>query len=348
MRAHSMMPTELIQRGRVGWIVAQDVRNAQGKRIIKKGAILDRAAFESLSQADSAVLHVVEPGPDDVHEDEAGHRLAMAVSGSGIRVKGPVLSRYNLIAERKGVLHIDPELIFALNQIPGISVFTHLDRQSVLPGKIVAGVKVTPLTVPKPDLDRAESIVRDSGGSAICVRPFQQLRVAVIATEGLSESLRQRFSESVDRKIRWYGSRLTAIRFIRSDPAAVTEELRSLLSESDVLLMAGGNTLDPLDPALLGVAEAGGRMVHFGAPSHPGSMFWLAEIGDVPVINLASCSMYSSVTFADLILPLILSGERLDENAIDRFGYGGLLDREMRFRFPDYDQDVSDEEFEDG
>lgn len=348
MRAYSMTPTELMQHGSDGWIMAQDVRNVQGKRIIKKGEILDRAAFEALNEADCTELHVVEPGPDDVHEDEAGQRLAAAIAGSGIRVKGPVLSRYNLIAGRQGVLHIDPDLIVALNRIAGISVFTHLDLQSVLPGKIVAGVKVTPLTVPKSDLVRAETTVRNCGGSAVYVKPFQRLRVAAIATEGLSQNLRQRFSDSVDRKIRWYGSTLTAIRFIRSDPTAVSQELRQLLPESDVLLMAGGNTLDPLDPALLGVAEMGGRMVHFGAPSHPGSMFWLAEIDDVPVVNLASCSMYSSVTFADLILPLIMSGERLDENAIDRFGYGGLLDREMRFRFPDYDRDVSDEEDQDG
>ncbi len=56
--------------------------------------------------------------------------------------------------------------------------------------------------------------------------------------------------------------------------------------------------------------------------------------------------MYSSVTFADLILPLVMTGERLTEADIDRFGYGGLLDREMRFRFPDYDSDVSGEEDE--
>ncbi len=69
--------------------------------------------------------------------------------GNGIRVKGPVLSRYNLIASVKGVLRIDPQFIFAINQIPGLAVFTHLDRQPVLPGKIVAGVKITPLAVPE-------------------------------------------------------------------------------------------------------------------------------------------------------------------------------------------------------
>jgi hypothetical protein len=346
MRAHKLTAKELIDQGSEGWIVAQDVRSTQGKRIIKKGAILDRDAFESLIQADGALVHVVEPDPEDVHEDEAGRRLAEAVAGEGVRVKGPALSRYNLVADRKGVLRIDPELIFAVNRIPGLSVFTHLDRQAVLPGKIVTGVKITPLTVPERDIARAERLLRQAPNSAVRVVPFEHKHVAVIATEGLSEKLRDRFTDSIEQKIGWYGSDITSIRFVASDAGSVTQAMRDVLQTADIILVAGGNTLDPLDPAFLALEAVGGQMIHYGAPSHPGSMFWLAEVGDVPIFNLASCSMYSSVTFADLILPLAMTGERLTEEEIDRFGYGGLLDREMRFRFPPYEFDVSDEENE--
>ncbi len=344
MRAHSLTAVQLIDQGKEGWIVAQDVRSCQGKRIIKKGAILDRVAIEALSDADDGPIHVVEPGRHDIHEDDAGLRLSRAVAGQGVRVKGPVLSRYNLIASVKGVLRIDPQFIFAINQIPGLAVFTHLDRQPVLPGKIVAGVKITPLAVPDEDLARAECLAREHRDALIRVMPFEPKRVAVIATEGLSEKLRERFNSSIDQKIGWYGSRLTDVRFVSSECHAVAAALRELVPKNDVMLMAGGNTLDPLDPTLLAISELGGQMIHYGAPSHPGSMFWLAEIGDIPIVNLASCSMYSSVTFADLILPLVMAGEHLTEDEIDRFGYGGLLDREMRFRFPPYDEDVSSEE----
>ena len=347
MRAHSLTVQELIKQGKDGWIVAEDIRSTRGRRIVKKGAVLDRVVFESLSQANDIVVHVVEPGPDDLHEDEAGRRLTEAIAGDGIRIKGPALSRYNLVADRKGVLRIDPQLIFSINQISGLSVFTHLDRQAVLPGKIVAGVKVTPLTVPERDIERAEQLIQSGGGSAVCVTPFQHKQVAVIATEGLSEKLRDRFSKSVDQKIDWYGSSVSEIRFVASAPDEITNALRELLSVNDVILVAGGNTLDPLDPAFLAIENVGGHMIHYGAPSHPGSMFWIAEVGGIPVINLASCSMYSSYTFADLILPLVMTGERMTEAEIDRFGYGGLLDRDMRFRFPPYDEDTSNEEYED-
>lgn len=348
MRAHSLTAKELARIGKEGWIVAEDVRSPQGKRIIKKGAILDRSAFDALEQAGCGPIHVVEPDVDDLHEDEAGRRVAVAVAGDGVRIKGPALSRYNLIAERKGVLRINPGLIFAMNQVPGMSVFTLLDRQTVLPGKIVAGVKVTPLAVPKSDVERVESLVQEGGGSALGVVPFQHKRVAVIATEGLAPNLRQRFTDSVEQKVEWYGSTVTSLEFVPSELDAVAGAMRERLGLNEVILVAGGNTLDPLDPAYLAIGALGGRMIHYGAPSHPGSMFWLAEVGDVPVFNLATCSMYSSVTFADLILPLVMTGEHVSEEEIDQFGYGGLLEREMRFRFPPYDQEASGEADEEG
>jgi molybdopterin biosynthesis enzyme len=111
-----------------------------------------------------------------------------------------------------------------------------------------------------------------------------------------------------------------------------------------VLLAAGGNTIDPLDPLLLALPQIGAEMVHFGAPAHPGSMFWLARKDNVPIFNLASCSMYSRATVADLILPLVMTGRQVTSDDIVELGYGGLLDREMAFRFPDYDAETSDDE----
>jgi len=346
MRAHSLAAQEVARQRRVGWIAAEDIRNSAGKRIIKKGEILDDDALDLLETAGDTEIHVVEPAEEDMHEDEAGRRVAEAVAGEGVRIKGPAQSRYHLIADHKGVLEIDQELVLALNRIESMAVFTHLNRLAVLPGKIIAGVKVTPLTVPRVNVEAAEDLVARNGGSALRIVPFQPMRVGVIATEGLSEKLRERFERSIYQKMRWYGSTVGEIRFVAAEVGAVVAAMRDLLPKTDILLIAGGNTIDPLDPAYLALGETEGRMIHFGAPSHPGSMFWLAEVGRVPVFNLASCSMYSMSTFADLVLPLVMTGQRVAEEDIDRFGYGGLLDREMHFRFPPYDQDVSNEENE--
>jgi hypothetical protein len=96
--------------------------------------------------------------------------------------------------------------------------------------------------------------------------------------------------------------------------------------------------MDPGDAALQALATTGGEVVKVGAPAHPGSMFWLAYRGDTPIFNVASCSMYSRSTVADLVLPWIMAGERVGLDDMAALGYGGLLDRDMGYRFPPYDE----------
>ena len=74
-------------------------------------------------------------------------------------------------------------------------------------------------------------------------------------------------------------------------------------------------------------------------------MFWMGEIPAIglPVVNLASCSMYSRSTVADLVLPWVMAGETVMTADIAALGYGGLLDRTMGWRFPDYQSDEVDE-----
>ena len=104
-------------------------------------------------------------------------------------------------------------------------------------------------------------------------------------------------------------------------------------------MAAGGNTLDPLDPVLQSLDLLGAEMIHYGAPADPGSMFWVASAGDVPIFNLASCSMYSEATVIDLMLPLVFAGRTVQSDDVARLGYGGLLEDDMTFRFPDYDSE---------
>src|SRR5579884_4170713 len=114
MRAYALRADEIMKRASAGWVVAEDVRAPSGKRLLRKGDVLGATAAERLAEADGSVIHVVEPEPGDLHENEAGRRLAQAVVGPGMRISGPVQSRYNLIATRKGVLRVNRTLLSEL------------------------------------------------------------------------------------------------------------------------------------------------------------------------------------------------------------------------------------------
>lgn len=335
-RAHAMRTTD-VSAAQHGWVLADELRSADGRLLVRKGAVLDAAALPCFAEAESGEVHLVELEPGELHEDAAGLRVARAVVGAGVRVTGPMQSRYDLVAERKGVLRVDPGLLRAINEVEDVTVYSLLDRQPVVAGTVLASVKITPIAIPQDRVADAERLCREAARPPLVIQPFQPKRVAVVATDDLDTEGRERFRAAIERKLRWYGSDLTDLRFVEADARAVANAFGDLLRAGvDILLAAGGNTIDPLDPIGQALPLIDARLVHRGAPTR-GSMFWLAEAGDVPILNLASCRMYVGSTVGDVILPLLMAGQRVTRDDIIDIGYGGLPGSAIAFRFPPYD-----------
>jgi hypothetical protein len=324
----------------LGAVVTEEVKT-NGRRLFHKGHRLGTGDLATLASLPGPI-HAVRLDPGEIHEDEAGRRLAAAVAGQGIVTRDPVQSRVNLVAAHKGLLRVDGAAVIALNRLPGIAVFTLPDRLPVLPGKIVCGAKITPVAIDSTTLAEAEATARRQ--PVVQVKPFLPLAVGVVTTEGMTDKTRARFQETVRKKIGWYGGEVLGFADLPNDEVQVAAAIeRFIAAGADLILTGGGNTIDPLDAALQALPRLGGELVKFGAPTHPGSMFWLAYRGDVPIFNLASCSMYSKATVADLVLPWIMAGERVGLDDMAALGFGGLLDRGMGFRFPPYDADSANE-----
>src|SRR5258708_29792263 len=97
---------------------------------LRKGTVLG-AEHLSLLRGHPEV-HAVELEPGDIHEDEAGRRLAEAIAKLGpLKVEGPAQSQYRLIATRRGLLRVNAELGGQNNGIAGVGVFTLFDGQAL-------------------------------------------------------------------------------------------------------------------------------------------------------------------------------------------------------------------------
>ncbi len=328
----------------IGAVITQEVRHG-GKRHFRKGHRITRDDLPVIAALDRSI-HAVRLAEDDVHEDDAGRRIAALIAGDGLFARDPVQSRVNVVAARKGLLRVDAGAVHAINRRPPVGIFTVLDRLPVVPGKIVAGAKIATVAMAASTLDDLETLLAGRSRPVLEVKPYLPHRVGVVVTEGLAEKLRGRFEASVQAKMAWYGSDVLRFDYVANDPEAVSAAISGVRADgANLVLTAGGNMMDPLDASILAMLEIGASIVRLGAPAHPGSMFWLAEIADgsIPIVNLASCSMYSKATVADLVLPRVMAGERVDAEDLARLGYGGLLDRDMGWRFPTYDRDTVDE-----
>ena len=211
-----------------------------------------------------------------------------------------------------------------------------LDRQSVVADTVVASVKITPIAVAEERIIAVERLCQQAAHPLLQVLPFHARRVGVLARDDVKPDVRTRFESAIEERMTWYGSELIDIRYVPGDAIQIATTFRSLLEDgANLLLTAGGNTIDPLDPIEQALPLIGARLIHRGAPTR-GSMFWLAQVGDVPIINLASCRMYIGKALADVVLPLIIAGETVTPDDIREIGYGGLPGSAISLRFPPY------------
>jgi hypothetical protein len=301
------------------------------------------ALSEFPPEVESIAVLVIEPG--DLHEDDAALRLADAVAGAGLERRGPAQSRVDLVAAQAGVLHVRDGDLERLNRIDPLEVFTRLDGSIVAAGDVVASVKVAPHVVEAAAVEAGLRVVRGGARPLVRVAPFRAMRVAVVVKESLRASDRPRFEASVRLKVESLGSTVAAIEYVVDADEPVRDALARHArgpTRANVVLTAGGRSTDPSDPFFTAIQALGGRVVRHGVPAHPGSMLWLARIGRSAVMGLPTCGAYSKATAADLLLPRLLTGEPPTRRTVSHLGHGGVLTREMRFRFPPYARELDE------
>src|SRR5439155_615789 len=86
-----------------GRVLCHDVRDAAGKVALGKGARLDAEAARTLLTLPCDELHLLALEAGDLHEEDAGRRLAASVTGGGVEVKGYSAGQRTLTATRRGL-----------------------------------------------------------------------------------------------------------------------------------------------------------------------------------------------------------------------------------------------------
>ncbi|HEY7701434.1 MAG TPA: molybdopterin-binding protein [Candidatus Limnocylindrales bacterium] len=305
-----------------------------------------------LSAEDLLALAAEEPGPpvtvlvptgNELHEDEAALRLAKAIAGAGLDVRGPNQSRLDLVASVDGVVTVRIAELERINRLDPLEVFTVYDGQVVERGDLVASVKVAPHLVDAGVIEAGARIAGFGSQPVVSVAPFVARRVGVVVKESVRATARERFEASVRAKVEGLGSEILDIVYVEDDADAVETAVGRFtrgVETADLVLTAGSASTDPEDPFFVAIEALGGRVVRRGVPSHPGSMLWLARVGGTSILGLPTCGAYSKATAADLLLPRLLAGEPASETTVAKLGHGGILTRTQRFRFPRYAREL--------
>lgn len=335
------MKAEVVRRGAeddalTGAVLVSDLRDSLGRVILGRGSLIgedERTVLQGLSWD---ALHVVRPEPGDVLEAEAGDRLAVAAAGEGVRAGESAGGHWPLTATSRGIVEVRTDALLAVNGSGELAVYTVAGGQVVDTDEVVARAKIIPFVVDGAALERGVAAATGAGG-VIAVRPFLPSRIGVVVLESLGSSALERFRRALEEKAAWFGSSLLELCVVARNARAIGAAMEGALAAgAGVVLVAGTTAMDPLDPAFDAVHLLRGRLERVGVPAHPGSLLWLARIGDVPVIGMPSCGLFSRATVFDLVLPRLLAGLPVDSGWLAALGHGGLLTRDVAARFPPY------------
>lgn len=313
----------------VGAVLCHDltriVPGEQKGPAFKKGQIIKEEDIPELLNMGKSHIYIWEVKKGQLHENEAAERLSRAVAGQGLSFSEPSEGKISLIADYDGMLIIEENTLEKVNMIEDMVVATRSNRRPVKKGDIVAGVRVVPLMIEEYKLQQVEHLTQRY--QTISVKPFKPLKVGVVTTgsEVFYGRIEDKFGPVIRKKMEAYGCEVFKQIFAPDDLEQIKDAIHALQAEgAELILTTGGMSVDPDDLTPSAVRKAGAEIVTYGAPVLPGAMLMVAYLDGIPVLGLPGCVMYSKTTIFDLLIPTVLTGEKISKAMVAKLGLGGL------------------------
>ena len=292
----------------------------------KKGHIVREEDIPVLLSLGKTHLYMFEPDEDMVHEDEGAGALASVCTSSGMSAKAIGEGRIDIFAETDGLLKVDAGKLAKINSLGQVAIASRHGDIAIRKGDKIAGMRVVPLLIKREILENVRKIGDDE--PIFEIKPFEHKRCAVIATgsEISTGIIEDSFTPVVTAKLAEFPSTIIGTKVLGDDHKAQTDAIHDYVRQgAQMIVLTGGMSVDPDDNTPTAIRNSGADVVAYGAPVLPGSMIMLAYLsGDIPVLGLPGCVMYSARTIFDILLPGLFANSPFTNEFIAKLGYGGL------------------------
>jgi len=310
-----------------GGIAVHSIRT--GAIVLKKGTVIGKSEIAALAGAGIGEIVVARLEPSDVAEDVAAAAIAAALHGDGVRVDRAFTGRANLFAETAGVLVVDKTAVDRLNEIDESITFATLPAfKAVVPGEMVATVKIIPFAVPAAQRDAALAVARKEA-PLLRVAPYRIRRVGVVSTQlpGLAAKVIDKTLKVTQERLAPAGAGIIAERRVAHEQGALAAAITELLDAgAELVIVFGASAIaDRRDVIPAAVEAVGGRVEHFGMPVDPGNLLLIGSARERPVIGAPGCARSPKENGFDWVLMRMLAGLPVPRTAIAGMGVGGLL-----------------------
>ena len=234
--------------------------------------------------------------------------------------------KINITAKEDGILKIDINTLNKINKIGEIILVTKYNNSYIKKGETVAATRVIPLLIEKSQLDEMKEIVKDRN-----VLTFKKIdknkKLALITTgnEVNNGIIKDKSKEALLKKYKKYELNDMEQVFSPDDKDTIKKYIKKFENEKDIIMCTGGMSIDPDDVTPSAIRESNWEIVTYGTPVLPGAMFMLAYKGEKVLIGLPGGVVFSEKTVFDILLPRILTDDRITKQEIIEMGHGGLL-----------------------
>jgi molybdenum cofactor cytidylyltransferase len=299
----------------------------QGALVLKKGTLIGPVEAAALDAAGIQDIVVARLEPGDISEDVAAAEIAAAISGEGVHVDRAFTGRANLFARSAGVLVVDKDAVDRLNRVDeAITVATLPAFKPVVPGEMIATVKIIPFAVAKSGRDRALAAATHP---LVRVAPYRIHKVGVVSTvlPGLSPKVIDKTLKITNERLAPAGAAIVTERRVPHEHKALARALEEVLrSGAEMAIIFGASAIaDRRDVIPAALEAVGGRIEHFGMPVDPGNLLLIGNAGGHPVLGAPGCARSPKENGFDWVLMRLLAGLQVPREDITGMGVGGLL-----------------------
>lgn len=288
-----------------------------------KGRVLTAADLDQLAASGVTQITVAQPERHEIAEDIAATRLAVALTGTGVKALAPVHGRVNLVATADGLFSAPRAAIDTLNAIDeALTLGTLPDHARVASGDIIATIKIIPYAVAASALETAIA-----AATRLKVHAFTALGVDLFQTRlpATSEKLLARTDAVTRARVTACGGHIVTAANTDHDTAALAAMLAQPTRAAITLIAGASATVDRGDVIPAAIQAAGGSVERLGMPVDPGNLLVLGQINGRPVIGLPGCARSPKRNGFDWVLERLFAGIPVTAADIANMGSGGLL-----------------------
>jgi hypothetical protein len=252
--------------------------------------------------------------------------MIQAACGLGLAFSEVKEGKIEFKAAVKGVVKINREVLYQVNALGDICFSTIHGNKQTEEGKLIGGCRVIPLVVEEEKL-RAFEHICEKEGPIVEVKPFQSTKIGIVTTgsEVKEGRISDKFGPVLRKKAEETASEVIGQIFTGDEKDEIVKAIEYFIQQGvDLIEVTGGMSVDPDDMTPSAIKSLGGELITYGAPVLPGAMFLLSYVKGIPVVGLPGCVMYVKRSIFDLVVPRLLTGERLTREDFIQLAYGGL------------------------